>query len=350
MTRVILMNTSVADDGTKAICAIRSSGTKPPLTRFGLVLLFLVLSWPRVSAGCQSDAPITDVAFSPDGRAVLACSQSGLQVLAWPTLHFEKQFAVGVENIHCVRFSTDGTAVAIAGGTPGELGMIQVFAWPEMLPLSSTVMADDSLTSVQWIDNQKLVASSLDGRVLLWAGQTAGEVQSLRGHSKAVTAVCVLKGGKTIVTAGYDQSLRVWDLDSQEVVRSLNQHTKAVTGLALNPSSAGLPVLASISIDHTVRFWQPTIGRMVRSIKMDSVPTRIAWLDGNHVAVCCADGTVLKVNFETLQTLESPDALVGWAHSLAVHPLGQGLVVAGENGQIRSVKLNDLTDSDSMDD
>ena len=48
------------------------------------------------------------------------------------------------------------------------------------------------------------------------------------------------------------------------------------------------PLIASSGEDNTVRFWQPTIGRLVKFVKLPSVPLDIDWtVDGARVVAAC---------------------------------------------------------------
>ena len=39
-------------------------------------------------------------------------------------------------------------------------------------------------------------------------------------------------------------------------------------------------MVASASADRTIRIWQPTIGRLVRYVRLEAEPLSIAWLGG----------------------------------------------------------------------
>ena len=97
-------------------------------------------------------------------------------------------------------------------------------------------------------------------------------------------------------------------------------------------------MVASAAGDRSVRFWQPTIGRMVRYARLVAEPLDIAWLnDGSRVVVVCDDGRLRVIDSETVEvTLDIP-AVAGWAYSLAVHPTDGSVVVGGVNGQVRRV-------------
>ena len=136
--------------------------------------------------------------------------------------------------------------------------------------------------------------------------KTKSNVQNLTGHSRSVDTTCLLENGKTLVSSGSDQSLRVWDLETGKLIRSLNQHTKPVHALAAKPAAGSLPMVASASGDRTIRFWQPTIGRMVRFV--DPVEVKVT--------------KVLP-------------AIDGWAYAIAVNSIDSGVAVGGSNGQIQ---------------
>ena len=97
-------------------------------------------------------------------------------------------------------------------------------------------------------------------------------------------------------------------------------------------------MVASVSDDQTVRLWQPTIGRMVRFLKLNSVPLSVVWLpDGSRIAVSCEDGAVRQIDPDTAAITDEHPAIDGWAYSLAVHPLDGSLLAGGQNGKLRRI-------------
>jgi WD40 repeat protein len=120
------------------------------------------------------------------------------------------------------------------------------------------------------------------------------------------------------------------------LIRSLSIHTRRVHNLALRPGNGGLPMVASVSDDRTVRLWQPTIGRMVRFARLKSRPLDAAWFaDGSRVVVACTDGHVRVVDPVSVKVTHDIPALEGWAYSLAVHPTDGSILVGGQDGRVR---------------
>ena len=300
-------------------------------------ILFIVAATVSLFASA-AEPPITAIAFAPSGESVAAISQSGLHEFSWPELKLTRTIEISLPNLHAVAFSPDGKQIAVGGGYPSEGGTVAVLSWPEGNLVKSLDDHKDSVRSVVWLGNSRLVSSGIDRTIKLWDIDAGKLVSTISGHSRSVDAVCLLRDGKTLVSTGVDQSVRVWDLESATSVRSLNQHTGNVLDLALRPASDELPMVASCAADRTIRFWQPTIGRMVRYVRLDSEPLSIAWLnDGNCVAAACNDGRVRFVDVEELKVLSDRPAIDGWAYAVAAHPSDGSIAVAGSNGKIRRI-------------
>ena len=282
--------------------------------------------------------PITALAFSPDGKSVVACSQAGLHVYDFPTLSLQRTIEVSARNIHDLAFSPDGDQLAIGGGNPATNGIIEIFSWPEGKSLRILQEHQDSVTAVAWRDASSLASASLDRRIIVWDLPTDTAIQQLEGHSKGVSSLCFLSDKDILVSTGIDQSVRVWDLTSGELIRSMNNHTLPVHDLALRPGESGLPMIISAGDDRTVRFWQPTIGRMVKFARLEEAPLATAWLnDGSKVVAVCTDGAVRFVDPDSVKVTSEIHALNGWVYSLAVHPTDDSVVVGGQNAQVRRI-------------
>ena len=283
-----------------------------------------------------NEPPITALAFTPEAKQVVAVSQSGIHVYSWPELDHKRAIRTSALNLHCLAFSPNEKYLAVGGGAPSEEGVVEVFSWPEGEPVTRFDSHKDSVRSVIWQDNGRLLTASIDREIKLWhLEKETNSILTLKGHSRSVDAICLIGNGQTLVSTGADQSLRVWDMESGTLIRSMNQHTKPVNALELRPVRDGLPMVASAARDRTIRFWQPTIGRMVRYIRLDSEPLNIAWTnDGDRVLATCVDGRVRIIDPVEVTVTQDLPAINGWAYALAMHPHDRSAAIGGINGQI----------------
>ena len=115
-----------------------------------------------------NEPPITDLAFTPEAKHVVAVSQSGIHVYSWPKLDHKRTIPTSALNLHCLAFSPNGSHLAVGGGAPSEEGVVEVFSWPEGEPVTRFDSHKDSVRSVVWQDDVKLLSGSIDRDIKLW--------------------------------------------------------------------------------------------------------------------------------------------------------------------------------------
>ena len=141
-------------------------------------------------AGGKAEIPVCAVYLTPDGRLVSG-SDDGLFLHDVQTFERMGQVESGMEKIYSIVASPDEKRIAVAGGTPADLGVVEVYALPEFKLLNRFERFDDIATDVAWRSNDEMVACSMSGDCceLQLIGE---ESKAFNVHSRSVLAIEVL--------------------------------------------------------------------------------------------------------------------------------------------------------------
>jgi WD40 repeat protein len=282
--------------------------------------------------------PVTAAAFTPGGKQVVLGSQGGIEIRSWPALKVESRVKTELSHVHDLAFSPDGKTLLAAGGAPAQSGAVEVLGWPGGKLARRVAEHKDLVYRVAWSpDGSHWATASADGSCRVYAAGTGKLVARFDGHSRAVLALAFLPDGKTVVSAGVDQTVQLWDAATGKHVRTLDNHTAAVNDLAVRPGTAdGPPVVASVGEDRTMRLWQPTTGRLMRFARLESAPRAVVWsVKGDRVLVGCNDGKLRVFDFDTLDAVAGKAGLEGRVHTLAADPKTDRDVLLGGSGVVK---------------
>ena len=101
-------------------------------------------------------------------------------------------------------------------------------------------------------------------------------------------------------------------------------------------------MIASASVDGTIRFWQPTIGRMVRFLRCPSRPLALAWSPtGDRLFASTESGDVLAIDPDEAKIVAQYSGVKSWAYSLAVSRTGKHVFVAGKGGMKSQLDISE---------
>jgi WD40 repeat protein len=152
------------------------------------------------------------LAFIPEGSRLLGIDVSG-NLTFWDFTTGREVAATTLAGlyVHAVRFSRDGTRVAVVGNRLGLLG----------------------------------------GEAHILDAASAREVRSLRGHTLTVTDADFSPDGRRLVTASGDRTVRIWDLGTGQETLKLSGDPLVTTVRFVSNGRR----LIGASMDRTIRVW-----------------------------------------------------------------------------------------------
>ena len=217
---------------------------------------------------------VTALAFTPDGKHVVASGHHELTVWDVNTGKLEKRIRTRARRALAMLFLPDGK-LAAAGGRPGEEGDVRIYdinaGTPRMVDgvayldgvtdpkvmVKQLLDADDEVLCLALSpDGKKLAAGGCDRIVYVWdiANGAANAVleQSIENHADWVFATAFSADDKFLVTGSRDKTAKMWDLAHKESVLTFPEHQAPVYGVAIKADGkTGF----SAGDDNQIREW-----------------------------------------------------------------------------------------------
>ncbi len=270
-------------------------------------------------------APVTALRFSPDGKHLLISRPRAIEVRALQAAAKPRRIPCAFDKVMAFAFSADGKTLAVAGGTPGDIGGVHLLVWPSGKLRGKWDVFEDVATCVAFEASGKLAAGSADHSVVLLDTRREGRVaMRFEGHTKATRGLAFAPGGKSLVTVSADRTVKSWEVLTSKLERSFSNHLGPVHAVAFRPRAAPA-FCVTASNDKTVRLWQPSIGRMVRIVRGHggSVFAVAFSPDGRRIFSVGKEGIGRILDADSDKVLHEWKAHDDWVYALAVGPDGK---------------------------
>ncbi|XP_049836290.1 WD repeat-containing protein 48 [Schistocerca gregaria] len=147
---------------------------------------------------------------------------------------------------------------------------------------------------------KNLISASSDTTVKVWNAHKGFCMSTLRTHKDYVKALAYAKDREQVASAGLDRAIFLWDVNTLTALTasnntvttsSLNGNKDSIYSLAMNPSGT---IIVSGSTEKVLRVWDPRSCSKLMKLKghSDNVKALVVNRDGSQCISGSSDGTI----------------------------------------------------------
>jgi hypothetical protein len=294
-------------------------------------------SRPAVTIQSVSQAaPVTALAFSPDGAQLAAGGYRVVRLLDPKTGSVIRTVAGAADQVQALAWSSDGKYFAAAGGVPGQSGEVVIFDAQTWKPIRTLAGYTEVVYAVAWKPNSMEVATgSLDKTAQIWDAATGKSVRIIKDHADAILGVAYSPNGKLLATASGDRTAKLFDTATWKRTDTLSAHQDAVTHVAFNAAGT---LLATVGADKQMRIWKVDPGKIENPLRTQGEGETIntcAFSPDGSLLVWGASNNVVKVfnGDGSTQKREMKDAK-DWVYSVAIGADNDTVAAGTQEGKI----------------
>ena len=252
-------------------------------------------SLPPIAPRRATPAPITALAYTPDGKVLFAARHKDVVRIAGASV---RTLATLAAPVTALAVRPDGKLLAVASSTTGSAGEVSLFALgtaDSASPVRTLPAHADMILDIAFSPKGDILATTgYDRLIKLWDVDSGKLLRTLKDHSDAVYSLAFDPTGKLLASGGADRAVKVWNVDSGVRLYTLSDSTDWVYAVAWRPDGKHL---AAGGVDKSIRTWEVSSGggKLVRAVFAHEGPiSRLRYAADSRTLYSLGDDRILK--------------------------------------------------------
>ncbi|MFN9718873.1 MAG: c-type cytochrome domain-containing protein [Planctomycetota bacterium] len=299
-------------------------------------------SQPEAPPEYRVAIPVTAVTFNHDGSQL--ASSGYHEVLIWNTADGSliRRISNVAERVYDLEFSNDGSTLAVAAGTPGQLGELKLFSAADGSLVRTLVRSRDAVFALAFSpDGQHIASAGADRSIVVSDLADGAEVTRIEDHADWVMDINWSPNGQRLVSSSRDKTSKVFEATTGNPVITFPNHGEPVYTAAFLADGA---TVVSGGGDKRIRVWNSADAKEVRAIGgFGGDVFRIEVQPGD--VIVSAPGDLLVQQNNAAHGAEVP-RLAGhndWVYTLSITPDQKRIASGSYDGEIRLWNAEDGT-------
>src|SRR3989441_7385775 len=262
-----------------------------PDTKASLTEIIPPIPQPDPPAAYARPAPITALAFSPDGAELAASGYHEITIWNAKSGELLRRIRNVAQRTLCLAYQPDGTFLGAAPGTRGRVGEVKLFDSKSGALVKVIATTADAMLAVTFSpDGSKLAAGGSDNTIRIFDAATGKLERIIEQHADWVTSLAFSHSGALLASASRDKSARLFDTQTGEMEHSYLGHGDYVFGVAFSIDDKRV---FSCGRDRKVHVWGTGESKRDKAGEISGFEGDVlkVIVTSNAVFTCSADGS-----------------------------------------------------------
>jgi WD40 repeat protein/mono/diheme cytochrome c family protein len=283
--------------------------------------------------------PVTAVAFHPGGNELAVGGYHEITIWNPADGKLLRRIKNVAQRVYGLKYNADGSLLAVAAGTPGQLGEAKLFN-----PADGTLVKDlGSMNDVAYDiafspASDRVAACSADRSIRVWNVASGKEELLIEDHADWVMAVTFNNDGTRLASASRDKTSKVFDAKTGDAVATYTGHGDTVFGVAF--SADGKQVFSS-GADKKVHVWNPADGKKAADIGGFGLEVYELAVNGDKLFACSADKQARLFDAGKRNQIKAFAGHADWIYALSYHDGSKRLATGGYDGEVKVWNIDD---------